>query len=160
MALNVHRQPMLHKGTNFASVATVSIANCEKVALFEAHNVWIRQICILVDFEGIVCWGATFSRKWEFCYNVCNFALNLLFLWRSFFLNSVGGLSYEFCAWITALKKIVVDALEQTLFLILTAWWLGLSSARILLLLLNIHCSIFVELLLWWTTVVRHTMLS
>ena len=56
---------MLKEGTDLATVAPMTITNGEKVTVFEAQDVWIGQICVLILLHGVVLRDASFRREGE-----------------------------------------------------------------------------------------------
>ena len=61
---------MLKEGTDLATVAPMTITNCEKVTVFEAQDVWIGQICVLILLHGVVLGDASLRREGELRYYV------------------------------------------------------------------------------------------
>ena len=73
MVLDVHGQTVFKEGADLTPVRPVAIANGEEVAVLEAHNVRVSNVCILIDLVWVVSGYASFGGKREFCDYVDNF---------------------------------------------------------------------------------------
>ena len=54
---------VLQKRTHIATIWSVAITDWEKMAVLQAHNVWVSNVCILVNFVGVVSRDTAFGSK-------------------------------------------------------------------------------------------------
>jgi len=52
--INPKRQSMLHKRTDIPPVLSMTISHRKEMAVFEAHNVGMRDVGVLIHFSGVV----------------------------------------------------------------------------------------------------------
>lgn len=72
-SFDVEWQSMLQETTYLSSVLAMTVANREKVTMFQTHNVGRCYVGILVCFIRVVSGDATLGSEWELGYNVANF---------------------------------------------------------------------------------------
>lgn len=75
MALDKHWQSVLEEGANVSAVRAMSIADGEKVAVLQAHDVRVGNIGVLVDFVRVVRRDAALGGKRELGDDVDNLLL-------------------------------------------------------------------------------------
>lgn len=55
VVLDEHGKAMLQEGAHITTIRAMTVANGEKVAVLQAHNVWVCDVGILIHLVGVVC---------------------------------------------------------------------------------------------------------
>ena len=63
VALDKHGQAVFQEGAYFPAIRTMSVTDREEVAVFEAHDVRVGDVGILIHLVRIVCRYASFRGK-------------------------------------------------------------------------------------------------
>ena len=63
VAFNEHWKSVLEERANVSAIRAVAVANREEMTMFEAHDMRVSNVCVLIHLVWVVGRDATFGRE-------------------------------------------------------------------------------------------------